>query len=86
MQALTKQRDEAVEEKNKTKQELLAAMSKLSVTQNRLEEALSRLDVLKPRPKEDIAAYQPDGHIITIETSTNIVFIDIGSEKRFIRV
>jgi hypothetical protein len=82
VQVLTKQRDEAVEEKNKTKQELLAAMSKLNVTQNRLEEALSRLDVLKPRPKEDIVAYQPDGHIITVENSTNIVFIDIGSNEK----
>ena len=82
VQVLMQQRDEAVEEKNKTRQELLAAMSKLNVIQNRLEEALSRLDILKPRPKEDIAAYQPDGHIIAIENSTNIVFIDIGNENK----
>lgn len=82
VQTLMQQRDEAVEEKNKTRQELLANLSKLSITQNRLEEALSRLDILKPRPKEDIAAYQPDGHIITVDTSTNIVFIDIGSEDK----
>ena len=82
VQVLMQQRDEAIEEKNKTKQELLAAMSKLNIAQNRLEDALSRLDVLKPRPREDIAAYQPDGHIITIENSTNIVFIDIGGNEK----
>lgn len=82
VQMLSQQRDEAVEEKNKTRQELLTTLSKLSIIQNRLEDALSRLDVLKPRPKEDIAAYQPDGHIITVDTSTNIVFIDIGSEDK----
>ncbi len=81
-QLLTKQRDEAVDEKNKAKQELQVTLSKLSVTQNRLEEALSRLDVLKPRPKEDIEAYKPDGHIITIDTSANLAFIDIGSEQK----
>jgi len=82
VQTLMQQRDQAVDEKNKAKQELQAALSKLTITQNRLEEALSRLDVLKPRPKEDIAAYKPDGHIITVDTSANIVFIDIGSEDK----
>jgi hypothetical protein len=82
VQTIMQQRDQAVDEKNKAKQELQAALSKLTITQNRLEEALSRLDVLKPRPKEDIAAYKPDGHIITVDTSANIVFIDIGSEDK----
>jgi hypothetical protein len=82
VQVLMRQRDEALEEKNKTRQEILAVMSKLSITQNRLEDAMSRLDVLKPRPKEDIAAYQPDGYIIAVENSTNIVFISIGSNEK----
>jgi len=82
VQTLMQQRDEAAEEKNKAKQELQTTLSKLSITQNRLEEALSRLEVLKPRPKEDIAAYKPDGHIISIDTSSNVVFIDIGSEDK----
>jgi hypothetical protein len=82
VQTIMKQRDEAIEEKNKTRQELLANLSKLSIAQDRLQEALNRLDVLKPRPKEDIAAYQPDGHIITVDTSANIVFIDLGREDK----
>lgn len=82
VQTLMQQRDQAIDEKNKTKQEMQATLSKLSITQNRLEEALNKLDVLKPRPKEDVAAYKPDGHIITVETSANIVFIDIGSEDK----
>jgi hypothetical protein len=82
VQTLMQQRDQAVDEKNKARQELQAALSKLTITQNRLEEALSRLDVLKPRPKEDIAAYKPDGHIITVDASANIVFIDIGNEDK----
>ena len=82
VQTIMQQRDQAVDEKNKAKQELQAALSKLTITQNRLEEALSRLDVLKPRPKEDIAAYKPDGHIIVVDASANIVFIDIGNEDK----
>jgi hypothetical protein len=82
VQALTQQRDQSIEEKNKSKQELLDAMNKLSVTQNRLQETLSKLDVLKPRPKEDVAAYKPDGHIISIDTASNVVFIDIGIQDK----
>ncbi|MFA5292863.1 MAG: hypothetical protein WC496_07510 [Phycisphaerae bacterium] len=82
VQALMQQRDEAITEKNKTRQELLETMSKLSITQNRLQDSLEKLDVLKPRPKEDIAAYKPDGHIISIDIASNIVFIDIGSNAR----
>lgn len=82
VQALMQQRDEAITEKTQSRQELLAAMSKLNITQSRLADALSRLEILKPRPKEDIAAYQPDGHIVSIDVSTNIVFIDIGSDAK----
>jgi hypothetical protein len=82
VQTLAQQRDDAIADKDKSRQELLATMSKLSITQNRLKDALSRLEILKPRPTEDIAAYQPDGHIISIDTSANIVFIDIGSEDK----
>ncbi len=82
VQTLMQQRDQAIEEKNKTKQELLDAMNKLSITQNRLQDTLSKLDVLKPRPKEDIAAYKPDGHVISIDTSSNIAFIDIGNQDK----
>ncbi|MFA6187355.1 MAG: hypothetical protein WC770_09150, partial [Phycisphaerae bacterium] len=56
VQALMQQRDDAIAEKTQSRQELLASMSKLNITQSRLEDALSRLEILKPRPKEDIAA------------------------------
>jgi hypothetical protein len=82
VQSLTQQRDQSIDEKNKSKQELLDAMNKLSVTQNRLQETLGKLDVLKPRPKEDVAAYKPDGHIISIDTSSNVAFIDIGIQDK----
>lgn len=82
VQSLMQQRDDAIAEKTQSRQELLAAMSKLNITQSRLEDALSRLEILKPRPKEDIAAYQPDGHIVSIDVSNNIVFIDIGSDEK----
>jgi NAD-dependent DNA ligase len=81
-QALLQQRDEAINDKNKSRQELLENMSNLSITQNRLQDALSKLEVLKPRPKEDVAAYHPDGHIISVDIQSNIVFIDIGSESK----
>lgn len=82
IQSLMQQRDEAIADKNKSRQEQLEAMSKLTITQNRLQDALSRLDVLKPRPKEDIAAYKEDGHVISVDVQSEIVFIDIGSESK----
>ncbi len=78
VQALMQQRDQALEEKNKSRQESLDLMNKLTLTQNRLQDTVSKLEVLKPRPKEDIAAYKPDGRVIAVDTSSNIVFIDIG--------
>jgi hypothetical protein len=57
-------------------------MNKLTLTQNRLQETVSKLEVLKPRPKEDIAAYKPDGQVISVDTSSNIVFIDIGIDDK----
>ncbi|OQA00386.1 MAG: hypothetical protein BWY69_01731 [Planctomycetes bacterium ADurb.Bin401] len=82
MAALIAQREEAINERNKSRQELLEAMSKLTITQNRLEDALSRLDVLKPRPKQDVAAYKPDGSVISVDIQSNIVFIDIGADSK----
>ncbi|MCD4832115.1 MAG: hypothetical protein K8R02_10000 [Anaerohalosphaeraceae bacterium] len=82
VQMLMAQRDEAIDEKSSTKQELLATLSKLNITQRRMQDALGKLDIIKPRPKEDVAAYKPDGNIITIETSSNIVFLNIGSKDK----
>ncbi len=82
MQALMQQRDEAINEKNKSRQELLETMSKLQITQNRLADALGRLEVLKPKPREDVAAYRPDGEIISVDLQSNIVFINLGSSSK----
>jgi len=82
IQAMIQQREDAINERNKSKQELLEATSKLQITQNRLEDALGKLDAIKPKPKEDIAAYNIDGHIISVDVQSNIVFIDIGSESK----
>lgn len=87
LQSLKQQANDAVEEKNKTKQELLAVMSKLSVAESKFQESLDKQRkledmLLKPRPMEDAAAYQPDGHIIGIDISSNIVFIDIGRDDK----
>jgi len=82
VQAMLQQREEALNERNKSKQELLEAISQLTTTQNRLEDALGQLNAIKPRPKEDIAAYNIDGHIISVDVQSNIVFIDIGRESK----
>jgi hypothetical protein len=82
VQAMLQQREEALNERNKSKQELLEAMSQLTTTQNRLEDALGQLNAIKPRPKEDIAAYNIDGHIISVDVQSNIVFIDIGRDSK----
>ncbi len=82
MQAMIQQREEAINEKNKSKQDMLETISKLTITQNRLEDALGKLNDIKPRPKEDIAAYNIDGHIISVDVQSNIVFIDIGNDSK----
>ncbi len=96
IQKLTKQRDESRSDKDKTEKKLQDIMSELASVRNELDKLhkdANNLSVdvnatealalkLKSRPKEDIAAYKPDGHIITIDISSNVVFIDIGIEDK----
>lgn len=79
---LTNRNDGLMEEGSKTKQELLATLAKLNLTQDRLKQALARLEAIKPRPNEEVDAYRSDGQILSIETSSNIVFLNIGAEDK----
>ena len=76
------QNDVLMEESNKTKQDLLATLAKLKLTQDRMKQTLARLEAIKPRPNEEVDAYRSDGQILSIETSSNIVFLNIGAEDK----
>ncbi len=82
VETLAGQNEALVEENNKTKQELLATLAKLKLTQDRMKKSLARLEAIKPRPNEEVDAYKSDGQILSIETSSNIVFLNIGAEDK----
>jgi hypothetical protein len=82
MATLMQQREEALNESRKSKEDMLTNLNKLTITQNRLEDALSKLNVLKSPPKEDMGAYKLDGHIVSVDIQSNLVFIDIGSDSK----
>ena len=79
---LSDRNDKLIEENSKAKQDLLATKAELNLTQNRMKKALARLEAIKPRPNEEVDAYKSDGQILSIETSSNIVFLNIGAEDK----
>ena len=79
---LSDRNEELTAENNKAKQDLLATMAELNLTQDRMKKALARLEAIKPRPNEEVDAYKSDGQILSIETSSNIVFLNIGGEDK----
>jgi hypothetical protein len=55
------------------------------VYRNRMDAALKKLRELEPLPDIQVAAYQPDGKIISIDENAKIVHLDIGSDDHVYR-
>ena len=47
-----------------------------------LQEALAKLEGIKPRPDVEVAAYRPDAKIIRVDLQNELVTLDIGTKDR----
>jgi len=64
------------------KDDLLLTQAKLRQAEDRMELALQELRSIKPGPSIDVAAFKPDGKIMSVDDATDTVYLNIGSEDR----
>jgi uncharacterized protein YukE len=80
---------EQISEKNSALEE---ARQLLAEAQNALSDEKSyriklenQLEQIKPRPDIEVAAYKPDGRIVSVNAQQKIVYLDLGSEAHVYR-
>lgn len=59
---------------------LLLTQAKLRQAEKRMEAALQELRNIKPGPSMDVAAFEPDGKIMSVDDQTKIVYLNVGSD------
>jgi hypothetical protein len=57
----------------------------LSETDTLLDDALTKLDAIKPKPDEEVQAYQPDAQIVRVDLQNGIVYLDAGVKDHVYR-
>ncbi|MDD5327719.1 MAG: DUF3887 domain-containing protein [Phycisphaerae bacterium] len=85
VQTLMAQVEEERDNRKKLNQQLLKTEAELVLAQERIKRSQGKLDTLVPPPDSEIAAYKPDGKIVLIDESVNIVYINIGSDNHAYR-
>jgi NAD-dependent DNA ligase len=63
-------------------QELQKTRAELIMARNKMKSALKELRAAKPLPDEEITAYQPDGKIILVDESLDMVHINLGQKDQ----
>ncbi len=72
-------------EYEKMSQELLENKAQLALAETKRDALQKQLDTIKPGPDMAIGAYAPDGEVLSIDTSSNIVFLNIGRKDKVYR-
>ncbi len=62
--------------------ELAASLKEADMSRNKLE---TQLEQIKPRPDIEVAAYKPDGKIVSVDLKLGIVYLDLGSNDHVYR-
>lgn len=65
--------------------ELLNTKTELEKSSDALGTALAMLESFKPRPDIEVAAFEPDACVMSIDNETNTVILDIGKESKAYR-
>jgi hypothetical protein len=65
--------------------ELNRSQEELLQCQNSLKEAIEKLEAIRPRPDQNVAAYQPDAGILRVDLKNNLVYLNVGSQDRVYR-
>jgi len=71
-----KKAENTLKDKNQRIQELKAD---LGDTKQSLKDSIAKLEMIKPRPDIEVAAFRPDAGVVSMDMQTNTVFLDIGS-------
>ena len=85
VKTLMEQLDDERTARKKLNQQLLKTEAELAIAEERMKRAQEKLHELVPPPDSEIVAYQPDGKIILIDESANIVHLNIGSDDHVYR-
>jgi hypothetical protein len=65
--------------------ELTRSQGELTQAQQSLKEALAKLEAIRPRPDQNMAAYQQDAGILRVDLKNNLVYLNIGSDDHVYR-
>lgn len=74
--------NEQLEESKQQIAELQAALKESQMSRAKLE---GQLEQIKPRPDIEVAAYKPDGKIVSVDAQLGIVYLDLGSNDHVYR-
>ncbi len=62
--------------------QIQAVQTQLTQTDRALQEALAKLEAIKPRPDIEVEAFRRDARIIRVDLQIGIVYLDVGTEDR----
>ncbi len=65
--------------------ELLENQSELNKAIERIEYLRAEIDVIKPQPDSEVAAFMPDGKVVSVDIRTNIAVINLGAKEHVYR-
>ena len=82
---LLEQLEKTRAEATRLNQDLLKNQAELNVAQGRLQGALAAVNEIKPSPDPNATAFKPDGEVILVDESAEIIHINLGSEDRIYR-
>ncbi len=76
-------KDRLKNEQNKLRQrgiELQTSQTELADSRKQLNIAISKLEDIKPGVNVELVAFKPDARILRIDSQTNVVYLDVGSD------
>lgn len=76
------QANNQLEESKQQISQLQASLNESETTRRRLE---MQIEEIKPRPDIEVAAYKPDGKIVSVDQQLGIVYLNMGSNDRVYR-
>ena len=75
-------RNNQLEEAKQQIAELQDALKESEMSRNKLE---TQMEQIKPRPDIEVAAYKPDGKVVSVDQQIGIVYLDLGSNDHVYR-
>lgn len=65
--------------------DMQATEKKMKETETLLQDAMVKLEAIKPKPDEKVAAFKPDARIVRVDLQNGLVTLDIGTKEHVYR-